>query len=372
MRDFYEILEVERDCTTAELKKSYKRLAKKYHPDLRPGDEEAEAKFKEINYAYEVLSDEEKRRKYDTFGEEGLNGNFSGGGGFGGFSDIFDDIFDIFGGGGFRTSQQNRKDMPQKGESIRYDITLDFFEAVFGVEKDINIRVEEECEHCHGKGAEPGTGKHTCGKCHGSGQIHVEQNSPFGRFVRTSTCDQCQGSGEIIEEPCKKCRGRGRLLQNKKIHVKFPAGVDNGTVISLKNEGHAGVNGGGKGDLYVYIKVRPDSVFKRNGYDLYLDIPITYPDAVLGGTIKVPTLEKLTDYEIPKGTQGGTTFRLKGEGISYLRKEGKGDLYFTVNIIIPRKVDEKQRDLLEQLRDQQPEAHQTQKGFFEKVKNLFD
>lgn len=375
MRDFYEILEVERTSTTEEIKRSYKKLAKKYHPDLNPGDVECEAKFKELNYAYEVLSDEEKRRKYDTFGEDGVSGNFNGAGGFGGFSDIFDDIFDIFGGGGgFRStySNQRRNDYPQKGENIRADITLDFFEAVFGTEKDINVRVEEECEHCHGTGAEPGTGKHTCDKCQGTGQIQVESNTPFGRFVRVATCDKCHGTGEIIDQPCKECRGKGRVTQSKKIHVKIPAGVDNGTVISLKKEGHAGAKGGEKGDLFVYIKVKSDPVFQRNGADLHIDIPISYPDAVLGGRIKVPTLKKLSEYEIPKGTQGGTTFKMKGEGVPFLQREGRGDLYFTVNILIPKKISEEQRKLLEQLRDVQPEAAHEEKGFFEKVKDLFD
>ena len=346
MRNFYEILEVEKNVTKEELKRSYKKLAKKYHPDLNPGDEVAEAKFKEISYAYEVLADDEKRQIYDVYGEEGLKGNMSGsgGGGFGGFSDIFDDIFDIFGGSrSNRYEYANRKDMPKKGPDARVDITLDFFEAIFGVEKEISVKIREE------------------------------QNTPFGRFVRTSACEDCNGTGEVIEEPCKECGGRGSKARTKKLKVNIPKGVDTGNIISLRNQGSVGENGGENGDIFVYIRVRSDAVFKREGNDIYLNIPISYSDAVLGAKIKVPTLEKIVDYDIPKGTTGGTVFRLKGEGVPYVnRDKQRGDLFFKVDIIIPKKVSDEQRKLLEELRETEPEVAENKKSFLDKLKNLFD
>ena len=376
MRNFYEILEVEKNVTKEELKRSYKKLAKKYHPDLNPGDEVAEARFKEISYAYEVLSDDEKRQIYDVYGEEGLKGNMgaSGGSGFGGFSDIFDDIFDIFGGSrSNRYEYANRKDMPKKGPDTRVDVTLDFFEAIFGVEKEISVKVKEECGHCHGSKMEPGSEKHECDKCHGSGQVTSEQNTPFGRFVRTSSCDKCHGTGEIIDQPCKKCGGRGAVLKSKKLKVNIPKGVDTGNIISLKGQGSVGENGGENGDIFVYIRVRSDAVFKREGNDIYLNIPISYSDAVLGAKIKVPTLKKLVDYDIPKGTTGGTVFRLKGEGVPYVNRENqRGDLFFKVDIIIPKKVSDEQKKLLEELRETEPEVEENKKSFLDKLKDLFD
>ncbi|RVU55336.1 molecular chaperone DnaJ [Anaerosphaera multitolerans] len=374
MKDFYDVLEVSRDASYEEIRKSYKKLAKKYHPDLNNGDEEAEKRLKEINVAYEILSDEQKRKTYDLYGEDGINGNFSEGdfGGFGGFGDIFGDIFDMF-GGGFRDSYSGSKNVsPTKGQDIRYDITLDFREAVFGVERVVNVRRQEVCSRCDGTGAEPGTDKHTCDKCRGSGQVKVQSNSPFGSFIRVVSCDKCDGTGEILDEPCHKCHGIGKEVVNKKINVKIPAGVDNNTIISMKGEGHSGENGGPSGDLFIYVSVKEDSVFKRSGSDLHLEIPITYMDAVLGGTIKVPTLTNLVDYEIPKGTQGGTTFKLKNEGVSRINKEGKGDLYFTVDIIVPKKINDEQRELLETLREKSENGKEEKKGFFNKFKELFE
>lgn len=376
MRDFYEILEVQRNATSAEIKKSYKKLAKKYHPDLNPDDKEAENKFKEINIAYEVLSDENKRENYDRYGEDGIKGDFSGG--FGGFGDIFGDIFDIFSGGGFSSSEsyENRKDVPVQGADIRVEVNLDFREAVFGVEKKISIRRQEECKTCHGKGTENESSIHTCEKCHGTGQMKVQSSSPFGRVVRVVACDECSGTGEIIENPCKKCHGTGKETANRKINVKIPAGVDNNTVITMQAEGHSGENGGPNGDLYIYLNVKEDSVFKRYGNDLYLEMPISYVDAVLGGTIKVPTLTELIDFEIPKGTQGGTKFKIKSEGVPYVKREGKGDLYIIVDIIVPKKVSDEQKELLEDLRNKgsngNDEIKKERKGFFEKFKEFFE
>ncbi|MGO3752342.1 MAG: molecular chaperone DnaJ [Peptoniphilaceae bacterium] len=372
MKDFYEVLEITKEASDQEIKRAYKRLAKKYHPDLNHDNPEAEAKFKELNLAYEVLSDENKRRTYDLYGEDGLNENFQEGG-FGGFSDIFGDIFDIFGGGGFReTYSNNNSNGPIRGEDIRFDINLDFREAVFGLEKEINVRRQETCSRCNGDGAEPGTSKHECDKCHGSGKIKVQTSSPFGRFIQVVTCDKCNGSGEIIEEPCKKCHGSGKETINKKINIKIPAGVDNNTIISMKGEGHAGEKGGPNGDLFIYISVKPDSVFKRSGSDLYLEMPLSYMDATLGGKIKIPTLRKLVEFDIPKGTQGGTTFKIKNEGIDFVKREGRGDLYFTVKIIVPKKITQEQRELLEELRNKSKSTEEEHKSFFEKVKGFFE
>ncbi|CDZ75126.1 Chaperone protein DnaJ [Peptoniphilus sp. ING2-D1G] len=371
MRDFYEILEVGRNATLTEIKKSYKKLAKKYHPDLNNGDEEAEKKFKEINIAYEVLSDDDKRTTYDLYGEDGVKQNYQDSG-FGGFSDIFGDFFDMFGGGFKEERTSYRKNSPKKGADIRYDINLEFREAVFGVEKEISIRRRDTCDRCDGEGTEPGTHKQTCDKCGGSGQVQMQTSSAFGRFIRVVTCDKCGGTGEVIEEPCTKCGGAGKETTTKKIKIKIPEGVDNGTIISMNGEGHAGENGGPRGDLFIYITVREDAVFKRKGYDLYFNMPITYMDAVLGGKIKVPTLTKLTEFEVPKGTQGGTTFKLKNEGVAKVRGTGKGDLYFTVDIIIPKKITDEQKVILEELRNKSNTAEKEEKGFFSKVKEFFE
>ena len=376
MRDFYEVLGVERTATQEEIKKSYKKLAKKYHPDLNQGDEEAESKFKEINFAYEILSDETKKANYDRFGEAGINGNFQDSG-FGGFGDIFSDIFDIFGGSsGFQRERYSRKDMPVKGANISVELNLEFREAMFGVEKTVSVRRQEECKKCHGTGCQEGHEKHKCEKCQGSGQINVQTATPFGRMVRTVTCDECNGTGEIIDHPCKKCHGTGKETVNKKINVKVPAGVNNHHVITLSEEGHCGENGGPNGDLYIYLNIKEDSVFKRAGNDLYLEMPISYVDAVLGGTIKVPTLTSLVDFEIPKGTQGGTKFKIKNEGVPIINKNTKGDLYFVVDIIVPKKVTDEQKELLEKLREKGSNAHdeikKERKSFFEKFKEFFE
>lgn len=375
MRNFYDILEVEKTASASEIKKAYRKKAKQCHPDLHPGDEEAEQLFKEVNLAYEVLSDENKRKTYDLYGEDGLKADFANGSsGFGGFGDIFGDLFDMFGGGfSANFSSGNNAKAPREGADIRYDLKLNFKEAVFGTEKDISIRRVESCTHCNGTGAEDGSSVHTCEKCGGSGQVREGRNSAFGRFVQVVTCDECGGSGEVIESPCSHCKGSKYETFSRTIHVKIPAGVDGRSVISLKGEGHEGENGGPPGTLYVYLHVEEDEVFKREGSDLFVHIPIRYSDAVLGGTIKIPTLEKIIDYEIPEATKGGETFRIKGEGVPYLRKEGKGDLYFSVEIIIPEKVSTEEKELLEKLRDLSGNHFKEQeKGFFAKLKDLFD
>lgn len=374
MRDFYEILEIEREASMTEVKKAYRKKAKQYHPDLHPGDEEAEHKFKEVNLAYEVLSDESKRQTYDLYGEDGLRNEYAGGGGGFGFGDIFGDLFDIFGGGfGANFSSGNTAKAPRDGGHIRYDLNLTFKEAVFGTEKDIQIRRTETCSRCGGTGAEEGTDIHTCDKCGGSGQVREGTNSAFGRFVRVVPCDECGGTGKIIEEPCKHCKGAGRETINRKLHIRIPAGVDDRSVITMTGEGHAGENGGQPGTVYVYLHIEEDAIFKRLGQDLYVEIPIRYEDAVLGGTIQVPTLKEIIDYEIPAGTQGGETFRIEGEGVPYLRREGAGDLLFTVNILVPKKISREYREQLESLRAVAGgKKSEDEKGFLQKIKDFFE
>lgn len=372
MRDFYEILGVERNASADQIKKAYRKAAKKYHPDLNPGDKQAEMTFKEVNLAYEVLSDETKRRNYDMYGEDSLKEGFDSGG-FGGFGDIFGDIFDIFGGGFSGNYSSADTKAPRKGDDIRADVTLEFKEAVFGTEKEITIRRQEECEHCHGEGTEPGTEKHKCTECNGSGQVRESTHSPFGRVVRVVTCPKCNGTGEIIEEPCGACNGSGRQIFSRTVNVTIPAGVDNKSIISIRGEGNHGENGGGPGDLYIYISVIEDPIFQRRGSDILLDMPVSYPDAVLGAEIQVPTLESMKTYQIPAGTQGGELFKMEGEGVPHLRREGRGDLYFRTEIIVPKKVDDKQRELLEELRENSGQAvEEERKGFFNRFKDWFD
>ena len=372
LRDFYEILGVDRNASSEEIKKSYRNLAKKYHPDLNPNNSEAEQKFKEANAAYEVLIDDDKRARYDRFGEEGVNGQ-GGGQGFGGFGDIFDDIFDIFGGGGFGGGySQSRKTGPVRGADLRYDLTIEFEEAIFGVEKEIHLRKNETCGTCKGTGAEPGTHKETCSKCNGRGQVQYTQQSPFGQFVRVGTCDACNGTGEIIKEKCNTCSGSGMEVKDKKIKVKVPAGVNEESIISIRGEGEGGLRGGSPGDLYIYIDVKEDEIFKREGNNIFINIPISFTEAALGAEIDVPTLEGQEKFDLPQGTQTGARFRLKNKGVPNLRTSGRGDLYFTVDVKVPTKLNEKQKNLLiEFAKEHGEEYKEEKKTFFKKVKDAF-
>ena len=375
MRNLYEILGVSKDAPQGEIKSAYRKLAKTYHPDLNPNNEKAAELFKEINQAYEVLSDETKRRHYDQFGEASFQNGCMGNGGFNmDFSDIFGDIFDIFGGGySSRTANPNS---PRRGSDLEKQIILTFDEAVFGVEKEVSISRTEECSHCSGSGAEPGTSKTTCDQCHGSGQIRRTQSSPLGTFVRTAVCDKCEGAGEIIEEKCHQCGGSGEERKNKSINVKIPAGVDNGSVINLRGEGNSGANGGPKGDLYLVVKVKDHEFFQRHGYDIYYKLPISFAQAALGANLKIPTLEGLEDYEIPEGVQTGTRFKLKGKGIQKLNSKSKGDIYFDVQVVTPKKLSQKQRELFEELADHSEEYNikgkEDKKNIFEKIKTFFE
>lgn len=373
MRDYYEILGVNKDASEDEIKKAYRSLAKKYHPDLNPDNKEAEAKFKEVNQAYEILSDPEKRSRYDRFGHAGVDPQAGGyGEGFGGFGDIFDDIFDIFGGGGF-SSRGSRRSGPVRGADLRYNLNLEFKEAVFGVEKEIQIRRTENCEACGGTGAKPGTGKETCSTCKGRGEVRYAQQTPFGQFVRTSTCDVCNGTGEIIKDKCNTCGGTGKEAKTKKIKVKIPAGVDTGSIISMREEGEAGDRGGPNGDLYIYINVAEDPIFKRSGNNIYLTVPISFTEAALGAEIEVPTLEGITNYTIEPGTQTGTEFRLRNMGVPNVKGYGRGDLFFNVEVKVPTKLTDKQKQLLRDFAKETGEnIREHKKGFFDKVKDAFN
>ena len=374
LRDYYEILGVSKDATEDEIKSAYRSLAKKYHPDLNPDNkEEAEEKFKEATEAYEVLSDPDKRKRYDLLGHAGVNGQTGGySQGFGGFEDIFEDIFGGFGdifSGGFSSSARTG---PVKGADLRYDLDLSFEEAVFGTEKEIKVRKHETCGTCNGTGVEPGSSKKTCPKCNGRGELRYVQQSPFGQFVRVSTCDECGGTGEVIIDKCKVCTGTGKEVKNKKIKVKIPAGVNTGSIISIRGEGEAGERGGSPGDLFVFINVEPHDIFKRDGNDIYYTIPISFTDAALGAEIEIPTLEGTMNYTIPEGTRTGTEFRLKGKGVPNVKGIGRGNLYFTVEVQVPKNLNEKQRNLLREFAKESGEDHKEgKKGFFDKMKDAF-
>ncbi len=349
-RDYYEVLGVDKNATQDEIKSAFRKQAKTCHPDLHPGDTEAEAKFKEINEAAEVLGDPQKRAQYDQFGhaafDQGAGGGnpFQGGySGFGGFGDIFETMF----GGGFGSERQ--RNGPMAGDDLRQNVTISFEEAAFGVKREILVARDENCATCSGTGAKPGTSPITCPTCHGSGQVRVQQNTMFGAFASVRPCTECKGTGQIIKEPCTDCKGTGRIRKTSRIVVNIPAGIDNGQILNVRGEGDAGYRGGPKGDLYVHVTVRPHKLFKRVDFDLHHTMHIPYTTAVLGGEITVPTLTGAVKYNVPEGTQTGTTFRLRDQGIKHLHSNSKGDLLVKVEVEVPRKLTEQQKDLLQQL-----------------------
>ena len=344
-RDYYEVLGVNKSANADELKKSYRRLAMKYHPDRNPDSQEAEEKFKEAKEAYDVLSDEQKRAAYDQFGHAGLEGAFGGAGGGGagaaGFGDIFGDIFgDMFGGGG---GGQRRR----RGADLRYNLELSLEEAVHGTEVNITVPRMATCSTCDGSGAKPGSTPTTCGTCHGSGQVRMQQ----GFFSVQQTCPACHGKGKIITDPCDTCNGQGRVRENKKLSVKIPAGVDEGDQIRLSGEGESAGSDGVNGDLYVSVSLKPHALFKREGVDLYCNVPIAYSTVVLGGELEIPTLEGKAKLKIPAGTQSGKMFRLKGKGVKNVRNAFVGDLYCEVSVETPINLTKEQKDLLNKFDD---------------------
>jgi len=380
-RDYYEVLGVSRTATQDEIKKAYRALVRKYHPDVNPGNKEAEEKFKEIKEAYDVLSDPEKRARYDQFGHAAFdqNGQASGFGGFGGFdfggdfggADFgFSDIFDMFFGGGGAT----RRAGPTRGADVRYDLTITFEEAAFGCEKVIEIPRNETCSTCQGSGAAPGTHPSTCSHCRGTGQIRHTQRTPFGTIQTSRTCPVCNGEGRVIASPCPTCGGKGIVRRMKTVAVKVPQGSEDGLSLRFAGQGEAGSRGGPPGDLYVVLHVEPHKFFTREGNDLYCEIPITFTQAALGAEIEVPTLDGKVVMKIPEGTQTSTVFRLRGYGIPYRKRSGRGDLHVRVIVTTPTKLTEKQKQLLREFEESMSEHQKTgKKSFFDKVRdNLRD
>jgi molecular chaperone DnaJ len=371
-RDYYEVLGVQKGASDAEIKKAYRKLAKENHPDLNPGDKEAEARFKEANEAYEVLSDSEKRARYDQFGFAGVDPNYGAGGGAG-FDGGFDfgDLGDIFGsffGGGFGGSARPRNG-PQRGESLRMALSLTFEEAAFGCEKEISVDKVEQCESCKGTGAAAGTSPETCPNCGGSGQVQQRRQTPMGVFATTGPCPRCSGRGKIVKTPCKDCGGTGQVRRRKSLKVSIPQGIDNGQIISLRGQGNAGRNGGPAGDLQIVVTVEPHPLFRRDGYDVYCEAPITFAQAVLGGEMEIPTIDGKVKYDIPEGTQTGTTFRLRGKGVPVTNGRGRGDQYVTVYIETPRNLNREQKEALKKFSATLKENnYEERKSFFKKFK----
>lgn len=375
-RDYYEVLGLQKGASEDEIKKAYRRLAKKYHPDMNPGDKDAEVKFKEVNEAYSVLSDGEKKSRYDQFGFAGVDpnygagqgGGFSGFGGFGGMDFDMGDIFSsFFGGGG-----SSRRNGPVRGEDVAARLIISFEEAAFGCKKTINFSRTEPCSACKGSGAESGTHPETCSRCGGSGTIRVQQRTVLGMMQSQRPCDLCGGTGTIIKTPCKTCRGAGVERKQKKFDANIPAGIGDGERILLRGQGNAGRRGGQNGDLVVEINIRPHPFFERRGYDIYCDVPISFTDAALGGEIKIPTLEGQETFKIPEGTQTGATFTLKGRGVQIIRTNRRGNLYFTVNVEVPDNLTKQQKDLLRQFEESMTGKNMSKKtGFAEKLKKLF-
>lgn len=374
-RDLYEVLELGKGASEDDIKKAYRKLAKKYHPDLNPGNAEAERKMKEVNAAYEILSDKDKKARYDQFGHAGIDPSYGAGpgaGGFSGFEDI--DLGDIFGnifGGGFGFNQQRRSG-PARGENIRASVALSFEEAAFGCEKNVKILRHENCGECGGSGAKKGTSAETCPTCHGTGQVRTQQRTAFGVFASSGPCQTCGGTGKIVKDPCEKCHGTGKVRRERTLKVKIPAGIDDGQTISLRGEGNSGSLGGPSGDLYVSVSVRPHKLFKRDGQDVLLEMPVSFVQATLGASLTVPTIDGKVQYNMPEGTQTGTIFRLKGSGIPNLNGRGRGDQYVKVSIEIPKNLTQEQKDVLRSFDEAVDDQHyENKKGFFAKMKDLF-
>ena len=386
-RDYYEVLGIGKNATDAEIKSAYRKLAKKYHPDLNPGDKEAEEKFKEVNEANDVLSDPQKRQRYDQFGFAGVDPNYAAangggaggfGGGFGGvdLGDIFGDIFGGGFGGGFSGfgggSSTRTANVPRKGHDIQASVILTFEEAAHGCSKKITINRQDTCPDCGGTGAAKGTSPETCPDCGGRGYVVTQQRTPFGVMQSQQPCSHCGGRGTIIRNPCKTCRGTGKTAARKSLEINIPAGIDDDQNIALRGQGDAGSNGGPAGDVIVHVTVKADPMFERDGYDVTIHVPITFSQAVLGDDFEVPTVDGRIVQHIPEGTQSGTKFRLRGQGIQYLNGRGRGDQYVIVDVEIPKKVTRAQREALKAFEDSMKEDnYEKRKGFFKNLRDRF-
>ena len=380
-RDYYEVLGVSKSASDSELKSAYRKLAKKYHPDMNPGDKEAEAKFKEASESYSVLSDPDKRRQYDQFGHAAFEGG--AGGGAGGFDfngmdmgDIFGDIFGDFFGGGRSRAQNNG---PMKGQNLHHTIRITFEEACFGTEKELDLPLQDECESCHGTGAKAGTTPETCSKCGGKGQVVYTQQSLFGMVRNVQTCPDCRGTGKIIRDKCPDCHGSGYITRKRKISVTVPAGIDNGQSIRIREKGDPGVNGGPRGDLLVEVAVSRHPIFQRQGIDIYSSAPITFAQAALGGDVRIKTVDGEVEYTVKPGTQTDTRIRLRGKGVPSLRNKSiRGDQYVTLVVQVPTKMNGEQRELLKKFdeamygkpeeKEENGETTEKKKGRFGKKK----
>ena len=386
-RDYYEVLGIGKNATDAEIKSAYRKLAKKYHPDLNPGDKEAEEKFKEVNEANDVLSDPQKRQRYDQFGFAGVDPNYAAangggaggfGGGFGGvdLGDIFGDIFGGGFGGGFSGfgggSSTRTANAPRKGHDIQASVILTFEEAAHGCSKKITINRQDTCPDCGGTGAAKGTSPETCPDCGGRGYVVTQQRTPFGVMQSQQPCSHCGGRGTIIRNPCKTCRGTGKTAARKSLEINIPAGIDDDQNIALRGQGDAGSNGGPAGDVIVHVTVKADPMFERDGYDVTIHVPITFSQAVLGDDVEVPTVDGRIVQHIPEGTQSGTKFRLRGQGIQYLNGRGRGDQYVIVDVEIPKKITRAQREALKAFEDSMKEDnYEKRKGFFKNLRDRF-
>ncbi len=367
-RDYYEVLGINKGASDDEIKKAYRRLAKKYHPDLNKDNPEAEGKFKEAAEAYDVLSDSEKRSRYDQFGHAGVDPN-AGFGGFSGFD--MGDIFGSFFGGGFGGGTR-RRNGPVRGGDIQQAVELTFEEAAFGCKRKVNIIRSESCTECGGSGAKKGTSPVTCSKCGGSGQMRTVQNTPFGQFQSQTTCNACGGKGTTISDPCQKCNGSGQMRKNRELEVNIPAGIDHGQTVSVRGQGEAGLRGGPSGDLLITVYVKKSTVFTREGNNVYVDVPITFIQATLGCEIEIPTIDGKVTQRIPEGTQHGTKFRLKDKGIPSIRNGARGDQYVRIIVEVPKNLSARQREILEEFAKESNEKNYNQrKKFSDKLKEYF-
>ena len=377
-RDYYEVLGVSKGASDDEIKKAYRQSAKKYHPDLHPDDKECEAKFKEVNEAYEVLSDKDKKARYDQFGHAGVDPNYgAGAGGYGSpfgqdidFSDIFSSVFGGF--GGFSGRRSSNPNAPRRGSDVETTVYISFEEAAMGCKKTVEYQAVTQCAECNGTGAQKGTTAKTCPTCQGRGQVTVNQRTPFGMVQTSRACDSCKGTGKIIEKPCKACNGAGRVRKKKSVEINIPAGISDEQILNISGHGNSGTNGGPAGDLHVYVGVRPHPVFERMGDDIWCELPITFSKAALGGEVIVPTLYGKVSYELHEGTQPNDIFKLKGKGVQHLHSKSKGDQFVKIVIEVPKNLSSKQKELIKEFDNASSDKNYSKrKNFKQKLKDLF-